>query len=240
MLRFLLGRLGLLIPTFIGVTFVAFTFIRLLPGDPAELLAGERGITPERKAEVMKQLGFDKPYWQQYLDYILGIFQGDLGTSFSSKKPVLDEFMTLFPATAEPKLTVGRRVRIVQKRNWQLQPRGNAFANRIVPPRWQLRRGDQIPAGKIHRSGCPEPDLFDLTRRSQTLVHLVGNVSNAVHRRVGTFALTSRNLFVGKCLPDIIHQADFDAGSPNVDAPIKRGLGLIGWSDLAWVSHGRG
>ncbi|MCV0424559.1 MAG: ABC transporter permease subunit [Roseibium sp.] len=101
MLRFLLGRLGLLIPTFIGVTLVSFLFIRMLPGDPAELLAGERGISPERRAEVLRQLGFDKPYWQQYLDYILGIFQGDLGISFVSKKPVLDEFMTLFPATAE-------------------------------------------------------------------------------------------------------------------------------------------
>ncbi|MEM9633553.1 MAG: ABC transporter permease subunit [Pseudomonadota bacterium] len=101
MLRFLLGRLGLLIPTFIGVTLVSFAFIRLLPGDPAELLAGERGISPERRAEVLSQLGFDKPYWQQYLDYIFGIFQGDLGISFVSKKPVLDEFMTLFPATAE-------------------------------------------------------------------------------------------------------------------------------------------
>jgi dipeptide transport system permease protein len=101
MLRFLLGRLGLLIPTFLGVTLIAFSFIRLLPGDPAELLAGERGISPERKAEVMAQLGFDKPYWQQYLDYILGVFQGDLGISFASKKPVLDEFLTLFPATAE-------------------------------------------------------------------------------------------------------------------------------------------
>ncbi|MTI44921.1 dipeptide transport system permease protein [Roseibium hamelinense] len=101
MLRFLLGRVGLLIPTFLGVTLVAFSFIRLLPGDPAELLAGERGISPERKAEVMEQLGFNKPYWQQYIDYVAGIFQGDLGVSFASKKPVLDEFLTLFPATAE-------------------------------------------------------------------------------------------------------------------------------------------
>ena len=101
MLRFLLGRLGLLIPTFFGVTLVAFSFIRMLPGDPAELRAGERGISDERRAQVLGQLGFDKPLWQQYLDYIAGIFQGDLGTSFVSKKPVLDEFLTLFPATAE-------------------------------------------------------------------------------------------------------------------------------------------
>ncbi|MCX2725436.1 ABC transporter permease subunit [Roseibium salinum] len=101
MLRFLLGRLGLLIPTFFGVTLVAFSFIRLLPGDPMDLLAGERGISPERKAELMAQMGFDKPLWQQYIEYVMGIFQGDLGTSFASKKPVLVEFMTLFPATAE-------------------------------------------------------------------------------------------------------------------------------------------
>ncbi|NBN65205.1 ABC transporter permease subunit [Microvirga tunisiensis] len=101
MFRFLLGRLGLLIPTFLGVTLVAFSFIRLLPGDPLELLAGERGISPERKAELMRQMGFDLPQWQQYLVYLGNIFQGDLGTSFASKKPVLDEFLQLFPATVE-------------------------------------------------------------------------------------------------------------------------------------------
>ncbi|MBA5777227.1 ABC transporter permease subunit [Stappia sp. F7233] len=101
MLRFLVGRIGLLIPTFIGVTLVAFSFIRLLPGDPLDLLAGERGIDPERKAELLRQMGFDKPMWQQYLMYLGDILQGDLGTSFVSKKPVLTEFLTLFPATVE-------------------------------------------------------------------------------------------------------------------------------------------
>ena len=101
MFRFLLGRLGLLIPTFFGVTLVAFSFIRLLPGDPVDLLAGERGVSPERKAEIMARLGFDKPIWQQYIEYVVNIFHGDLGISFVSKKPVLVEFFTLFPATAE-------------------------------------------------------------------------------------------------------------------------------------------
>ncbi|MEP3276150.1 MAG: ABC transporter permease subunit [Stappiaceae bacterium] len=101
MFRFLLGRLGLLIPTFLGVTLIAFSFIRMLPGDPLELLAGERGVTPERKAQLMKQMGFDRPYWEQYLTYLADIFRGDLGTSFASKRPVLDEFLTLFPATVE-------------------------------------------------------------------------------------------------------------------------------------------
>ena len=101
MLRFLLSRIGLLIPTFIGVSIIAFSFIRLLPGDPVLLMAGERGLSPERHAELLKQFGFDRPIWEQYWDYLLGILQGDLGISIVTKKPVVAEFFTLFPATVE-------------------------------------------------------------------------------------------------------------------------------------------
>ena len=101
MLSFLLRRLGTFIPTFIGVTIVAFAFIRLLPGDPILLLAGERGVSPERYEQLSHQFGFDQPIWKQYFDYIWGILHGDLGISFSTKRPVLDEFLTLFPATVE-------------------------------------------------------------------------------------------------------------------------------------------
>ncbi|ETW12913.1 alkaline phosphatase [Roseivivax marinus] len=101
MLRFVLSRLVTFIPTFFGVTLVSFAFIRLLPGDPIQLLAGERSVSPERYAELEAQLGFDQPLWQQYFDYLFGIFQGDLGTSFVTRRPVLDEFMALFPATLE-------------------------------------------------------------------------------------------------------------------------------------------
>ena len=101
MLAFFLRRFGLLIPTFLGVTIASFGFIRLLPGDPVLLMAGERGLTPERHAELLKQFGFDRPLWEQYLDYFTGIFQGDLGYSLVTKKPVFTEFFTLFPATME-------------------------------------------------------------------------------------------------------------------------------------------
>jgi dipeptide transport system permease protein len=101
MLRFLLHRLGLLIPTFVGVSIVSFAFIRLLPGDPILLLAGERGMTPERYAELERRFGFDRSPVVQYLDYLWGILHGDLGTSIVTKRPVLGEFLTLFPATLE-------------------------------------------------------------------------------------------------------------------------------------------
>jgi dipeptide transport system permease protein len=99
--RFIVTRLSMVIPTFIGITFVAFLLIRLIPGDPIELMVGERGIDPERHAMLLKQFGFDRPVWEQYLGYLGNLLQGDLGKSIVTKQPVLSEFMTLFPATIE-------------------------------------------------------------------------------------------------------------------------------------------
>ena len=101
MFKFLFKRLLVLVPVFFGVTLVAFGFIRALPGDPVEVLAGERGVSPERHAELMAQMGFDKPLWQQYLSYVGDVLQGDLGTSLITNRPVVEEFFELFPATAE-------------------------------------------------------------------------------------------------------------------------------------------
>ncbi|AZN72364.1 ABC transporter permease subunit [Georhizobium profundi] len=101
MLRFFLSRLALIIPTFIGVSIISFAFIRLLPGDPIMLLAGERGMSAERYAQLSAEMGFDRPLVAQYFDYLMGILQGDLGTSIVTRRPVLDEFFTLFPATIE-------------------------------------------------------------------------------------------------------------------------------------------
>lgn len=101
MIRFILGKLVYLVPTFFGITLVAFGFVRVLPGDPVLLMAGERGITPERYAQLSAQLGFDRPLWQQYLEFLNRLLHGDLGNSLVTKKPVLAEFMTLFPATVE-------------------------------------------------------------------------------------------------------------------------------------------
>ncbi len=101
MFKFLFKRLLVLVPVFFGVTLVAFGFIRALPGDPVEVLAGERGVSPERHAELMAKLGLDQPLWQQYLSYVGDVLQGDLGTSLITNRPVAEEFFELFPATAE-------------------------------------------------------------------------------------------------------------------------------------------
>jgi dipeptide transport system permease protein len=100
-LAFILRRIALIVPTFIGVTLIAFALIRLIPGDPVENLSGERGMDPERRLRLLHQFGLDRPLPVQYGDYIGQVLQGDLGTSLTTHEPVLTEFMTLFPATIE-------------------------------------------------------------------------------------------------------------------------------------------
>jgi dipeptide transport system permease protein len=101
MLRYFLSRLLTFVPTFLGVTLVSFSFIRILPGDPIIVMAGERGMTAARYAELQKQFGFDQPIYVQFWTYFTGVLQGDLGQSYVTKRPVWDEFFTLFPATLE-------------------------------------------------------------------------------------------------------------------------------------------
>ena len=101
MLQFILQRLGLVIPTFIGITLLTFIFVHLIPGDPVMIMAGERGLSPERHAYLMAELGLDKPLWQQYLNYLNGVLHGDLGISLKSRIPVWDEFLPRFKATLE-------------------------------------------------------------------------------------------------------------------------------------------
>ncbi len=101
MLGFILKRIGLLIPTFIGITIVSFGFVRVLPGDPVLLMAGERGLTDERYAALLTEFGYDRPIWVQYFEYLRDLLSGDFGNSLVTKQPVLTEFFTLFPATVE-------------------------------------------------------------------------------------------------------------------------------------------
>ena len=79
MLSFIARRLGLLIPTFFGITLLTFALIRMIPGDPVEVMMGERRVDPEMHAQAMERLGLNKPLYAQYLDYIGKLAQGDLG-----------------------------------------------------------------------------------------------------------------------------------------------------------------
>jgi dipeptide transport system permease protein len=101
MLRFLLTRASLVVPTFLGIVFLAFLLIHLVPGDPVEVRMGERGVDPVRHAELLHEMGLDQPYYVQFARYVGGVLHGDLGISLITHRPVLAEFLDLFPATLE-------------------------------------------------------------------------------------------------------------------------------------------
>ncbi len=101
MWRFAISRLALVPPTFFGMTLLAFFLIRLVPGDPIETLAGERGIDAARHAKLLHEYGLDQPLLTQYGIYINKVLHGDLGKSIITQTPVAQEFLSLFPATVE-------------------------------------------------------------------------------------------------------------------------------------------
>jgi len=101
MFRLLLQKLATLVPTLLGVTLVAFALIRLIPGDPIEIMVGERRLDPAQHAALMKRMGLDQPLPTQYFNYLGQLAQGDLGQSLVTREPVVEEFKVLFPATVE-------------------------------------------------------------------------------------------------------------------------------------------
>ena len=101
MLTLILKKLATLVPTVLGVTLAAFALIRLIPGDPIEIMVGERRLDPAAHAALMQQLGLDRPLWAQYAHYLGQLLHADLGKSLVTREPVSIEFAALFPATIE-------------------------------------------------------------------------------------------------------------------------------------------
>ncbi|HXG40978.1 MAG TPA: ABC transporter permease [Candidatus Limnocylindrales bacterium] len=100
MAKYIVRRLLLAIPVLFGLSVVVFSFIHLLPGDPAVALLGQHA-TPDRVAKIREQLGLDRPLYVQYLDYLGQLLRGDLGKSVINNQPVVEEFGRRFPGTIE-------------------------------------------------------------------------------------------------------------------------------------------
>ena len=90
----------LLVPTMALVTLLVFSIIRLLPGDIVTLMMSEQGYATD-KAVLERMLGLDQPFYRQYLTYIARVFHGDLGVSFWTKEPVLEEILRRLPVSLE-------------------------------------------------------------------------------------------------------------------------------------------
>ena len=91
--------LEMLLTLFIVVTLVFF-LVRMIPGDPARMIAGEQA-TLEDVENVREALGLNKPVGEQYVSYITGLFHGDLGTSMRTKRPVAEELAVRYPNTVK-------------------------------------------------------------------------------------------------------------------------------------------
>jgi len=99
-LKFIVRRLLLLIPILLGLSLLMVVFLHMLPGDPCGAILGEHS-TPANLERCRHGLGLDKPLYQQYVDYMWGVFHGDFGISATNKISVATEFVTRFPATIE-------------------------------------------------------------------------------------------------------------------------------------------
>lgn len=98
MLRFIGKRILMMIPVLFGVSLIIFTMNYLTPGDAADMLLGD-SATIEQKEQLREELKLNEPYLVQYVNYMKGVLHGDLGTSYSTKRPVMDELLDRFPTT---------------------------------------------------------------------------------------------------------------------------------------------
>ena len=96
--RYVIKRLLMMIPVIIGVSFLVFFIMDMAPGDAVDLMAPE-GATAQDLAAIRHDLGLDKPVVLRYIDYMLGMLQGDMGVSYVSKTDVFSTYMQKLPAT---------------------------------------------------------------------------------------------------------------------------------------------
>jgi peptide/nickel transport system permease protein len=100
MFSYTVRRVFSLIPVLFGMTLVVFAIIHAIPGDPAQVILGQKA-TKESIAALTTELGLDRPWYIQYVDYIKGLFSGDLGTSLRTRGPITEEIWPYLAATIE-------------------------------------------------------------------------------------------------------------------------------------------
>jgi len=101
MLKFIVKRLLAAVPVIIGASFLVFALMFLMPGDVADMLLDEVTASPEQKAALREQLGLNEPFHIRYIKFLSGAVRGDLGRSFVSNRPVLEEVLEQIPRTIE-------------------------------------------------------------------------------------------------------------------------------------------
>lgn len=105
MLSYISQRLLHAVPVLVGISVLSFLMLHLIPGDPVQVFAGDKPLTPERAAELRHQYGLDRPLAVQYWDYASHALRGDLGVGLRSQRPVLDSILSVLPGTVQLTVT---------------------------------------------------------------------------------------------------------------------------------------
>ncbi|MBU8880662.1 ABC transporter permease [Bacillus sp. FJAT-29790] len=100
MFNYTIRRILSMIPVLAGMTLVVFAIIHAIPGDPAQVILGQKA-TKEAIATLTRELGLDRPLYIQYFDYIKSLFSGDLGNSLRTRGPINEEIWPYLAATME-------------------------------------------------------------------------------------------------------------------------------------------
>lgn len=161
MTTYLLKRFALAIPTLIGVSILVFAMVRMLPGDAVDQIFGENASIASDKATIRRELGLDKPVYQQYGIWAWGVLRGNLGTSLQSQQPVRTELANRLPPTVElgaiailTGLVVGLSIGVLSavKRNSLFDFGGRSFAITLlaVPSFWIGTLAIVLPARFWH------------------------------------------------------------------------------------------
>ncbi|MFN8677181.1 MAG: ABC transporter permease [Thermomicrobiales bacterium] len=98
MTAYVMRRLAYMIPVFLLISLFVFFMVRLVPGDPASIMLGQRA-TPENVAALREKLHLDAPLWVQYGTFLSNMLRGDLGDSLRQQRPVMDILSERLPAT---------------------------------------------------------------------------------------------------------------------------------------------
>lgn len=99
-MKYIVKRILQMIPSVLLVLLITFTLSRIVPGDPARMMAGEQA--PEEAVErIREEMGLNDPIPKQFVDYVGDVLHGDLGTAWHTGKPVTYDFAMRFPASLE-------------------------------------------------------------------------------------------------------------------------------------------
>lgn len=100
MMKYILKRVLIVFPTLLAITFIVFSIMNFTPSDPGHVILGQQA-TPEAVKKINHELGYDRPFFVRYGDYVVKLIGGDMGKSYITQRQVFDEITSRLPTTVK-------------------------------------------------------------------------------------------------------------------------------------------